>query len=207
MKITIQIFLILVIIGCERKSHNRTIENKKVSKKQEVRIKSDSLNVLDRNEVSNLIRPIQVNQSRINQVKNWSKIDSLEILESTEGGTATFFYLGDSLNKIISEQYGEMGKRISEFYNKQGNLSLVYEKLYEYNRPIYWDSIRMRENNDNQIFDIDKSELIEYWTYFKNDKLITQTNNQEDCPTNFDYLEGERERLTSEYVKLLNIKR
>jgi len=207
MKTIIQIILIFVLISCENKNHKTDTPTNKISIAKEIQIKSDSGYIFECKILNNLIEPIIENQFRINKIKNWTKIDSLNLSDSTEGGIAYYLYYDISLDKIIQKEYGEMRKIISEYYTELGDLTLIYEKLYEYNRPIYWDSLKMKENNDTQVFDIDKSEIIEYWTYFKNAKLITQKNNQEDCPSSSEYLKSEQKRLLSKYERLLNEKK
>tara|TARA_R110002096_G_C14271005_1_gene695621 strand:- start:38 stop:640 length:603 start_codon:yes stop_codon:yes gene_type:complete len=200
MKNILKIFIFTTLISC-----NNSQKATKPFQEQDIII--DSIYVADREIAIDLTKPIRENQSKIDQIKKWSQIDSLDIWESAEGGTSIYLYDKDSLKKIVLKQYGETGKMISEFYIKNGKLSLANEKSYDYNRPIYWDSIKMLENGDNQVFDIKKSELIEYWTYFKDDRLITQINNQEDCPSDIKYLESERIRLITEYNMLLNKKK
>ena len=62
----------------------------------------------------------------------------------------------------------------------------------------------MKENNDNQTFDIEESEIIEDRSYFQNGKLIHQINNQ-DCGSPFaaEYLLEEQKRLKKSFDKLL----
>ena len=64
----------------------------------------------------------------------------------------------------------------------------------------------MIENNDNQVFDFEKSEIIEDRSYFLNGKLVHQLNNQ-DCGAPFadDYLLGEQKRIKTEYKNLLKV--
>lgn len=143
------------------------------------------------------LEPIKQNFTKINTVKNWTKIIKKELWESTEGGEAQFFYQEDSLFKIVVRSFGETRQAIHEFYLLNGQLSFSYYKETIYNRPLLYDSTSMIENNDNQVFDIKKSEIIEERSYFSNGQLIRQINNQ-DCGSPFskEYLDLEYKRLS-----------
>jgi hypothetical protein len=150
------------------------------------------------------LRLIRVNFKRINSIAKWSKIDKIDIWESTEGGQATYYYSENKLEKIVVRHFGETFQHLAEYYLLYGELSFVFDKSFKYNRPIYWDSIAMKENNDNQVWDFEQSEIIEERTYFKNGKVIHQLNNQ-DCGSPFaeDYLKEEQDRLITEFNKLI----
>jgi hypothetical protein len=150
------------------------------------------------------LKPIRENFKEINGIKEWTAIDKRALKETTEGGAATYYFLFDTLKKIAVHQFGETGKKISEYYTMNAQLSFVFEKTYEYNRPITWDSAAMKENNDSQTFNIDKSEIIEDRSYFENGILIRQINNQ-DCgsPMAEDFLKEEKERLQTEFNNLV----
>lgn len=139
MKNIIKIFIFTTLISCNN-------SQKATQPFQEQDMIIDSIYVPDREIATDLIKPIKVTQSKIDQIKKWSKIDSLDTWESAQAGTSIYLYDKGSLKKIILKQYGETGKIISEFYIKNGKLSLANEKSYNYNRPIYWDSIKMLEN-------------------------------------------------------------
>lgn len=87
----------------------------------------------------------------------------------------------------------------------EGQLSFVFEKSFEYNRPLYYDKKAMQENQDTESFDIDKSEIIEVRSYFNNEKLLHQLNNQ-DCGSPFaeHYILEEEKRLNTGFKSLIN---
>ncbi len=149
------------------------------------------------------LKPIRENFKRINEITEWTSVDKRKLNQSTESGAATYYFLQDKLLKIVAIHFGETGKNIQEFYTKNGLLSFVLEQQYQYNRPITWDSTAMKENNDTETFDIDKSEIIEDRSYFSKGELIRQINNQ-DCGSPFaeDYLKEEQVRLKTEFEKL-----
>ena len=149
------------------------------------------------------LKPIRANLKRINEITEWTSVDKRKLNQSTEGGAATYYFLQDTLLKVVAIHFGETGKNIQEFYIKNGQLSFVFEQQYQYNRPITWDSTAMKENNVTETFDIDKSEIIEDRSYFSKGELIRQINNQ-DCGSPFaeDYLKQEQVRLKTEFEKL-----
>lgn len=149
------------------------------------------------------LKPIRANFKRINEITEWTSVDKRKLNQSTEGGAATYYFLQDTLLKVVAIHFGETGKNIQEFYTKNGQLSFVFEQQYQYNRPITWDSTAMKENNDTETFDINESEIIEDRNYYENGVLIRQINNQ-DCGSPFaeDYLKEEQVRLTTEFEKL-----
>lgn len=147
------------------------------------------------------LKGIRENFKRINSTKKWEKVQLLELDESTEGGEATFYSQGDVLEKIITKIFGETYQKVSEYYLKEGQLSFVYGKIYRYNRPITWDSIAMKLHDDNEVFDFDKSEIIEYRSYFKKGKLIKQVN--EEKYEGSDFLIDEKRQLKLKFEDLL----
>ncbi len=146
---------------------------------------------------------IEAHAKRINKIKEWTSIEERNLEQSTEGGTATYYFQKDTLLKIAVVHFGETGKAIQEFYTKNGQLTFVFEENYTYNRPITWDSTAMKENNDTEVFDMDKSEIMEDASYFDSGILIQHTNNQ-DCGAPFaaDYLKQIVVDLNSEFERL-----
>lgn len=149
------------------------------------------------------LKPIEGNWKKINKITEWTSVNKRKLNQSTEGGTATYYFLQDTLIKIVVIHFGESGKNIKEFYTEKGDLLFVFEQHYQYNRPITWDLTTMKEHNDTGFFEIDKPEIIEDRSYFENGNLIRQINNQ-DCGSPFaeDYLREEQERLKTEFEKL-----
>ena len=154
------------------------------------------------------LKPIRENFKRINSISKWTSVDKKELDESTEGAEATLYYSNNVLEKIVTRHFGETFQQLTEYYLLNEQLSFVFEKSYKYNRPIYYDSTSMKENNDNQAFDFEKSEITEDRSYFDKGKLIHQVNNQ-DCGSPFanDYLLSEQKRITADINKLNPLKR
>lgn len=150
------------------------------------------------------LKIVRENFKKINSVEKWDLIKEKNLWETTEGGIVKYYFLDDSLRKMIVRRFGDTFQYLAEFYLLKGELSFVFEKHLEYNRPITYDSINMVENNDNQVFDFEKSEIVEERSYFLNGKLVHQLNNQ-DCgaPIADDFLMEEQKRIQTEFKNLL----
>lgn len=204
-------------IGCNSTPKNDTVSNKQPAptKYDTLHIDTTFLKASFRQEdtayneyLAAKLKPIRENFNRINSISIWTSVDKKELEETTEGGEATFYYSNGILEKIVTRHFGESFQQLTEYYLLNGQLSFVFEKSYKYNRPIYYDSNSMRENNDTQSFDFDKSEIIEDRSYFDKGKLIHQVNNQ-DCGSPFanDYLLTQQKRISADFDKLKQIKK
>lgn len=152
------------------------------------------------------LKPIRANFKRINSIINWTSIDTEELLESTEGGEAKFYYQNKQLEKIIIRQFGETFQNLAEYYLLNGELSFVFEKSYKYNRPIYYDSTAMNENNDTETFDFEESDIQEDRSYLENGKLLHKIESG-DCGAPFatEYLLSEQKRLKTNFDRLIEL--
>jgi hypothetical protein len=163
---------------------------------------------IDANEyVKDRLRPVQANFKRINSTTKWSSIKKKDIEgESAEGGEAVFYYKNKRLEKIIARHYGEMGQVLTEYYLLNGRLSFVFEKDYRYNRPLFYDEKAMKENNDTEAFDLEKSEITETRNYFEKGNLIHIVNSQ-DCgaPFSGDYMAQEEKSIQEDFKRLLKL--
>ena len=122
------------------------------------------------------IQTIKDNFKSINQITSWTKIEAIQLEESTEGGEMIACYDKSEIKKLIVNIYGETFKQIQEYYLLKNELSFVYYKLYKYNRPIFWDSTAMKENKDDQVFDIEKSKIEEQRYYFDAGEMLQWIN-------------------------------
>ena len=152
------------------------------------------------------LKPIRANFKRINSTTNWASVDTKELSESTEGGEAKFYYQNGQIEKIIVRQFGETFQKLTEYYLLNGDLSFVFEKSYKYNRPIYYDSAAMKENNDAEAFDFEESEIQEDRSYFENGKLLHKIESG-DCGAPFatEYLLSEQKRIKTNFDKLIEL--
>lgn len=121
--------------------------------------------------VEDRLKPIRTNFQAINESKNL-KVSNKELGGSAAGGELQIFKQDGKLVKLVASYLGETGKKIREFYLKDGQLSFVFDQNYEYNRPIYYDEAMMKENGDNEMFDIKKSQIIEDRFYFEGGKMF-----------------------------------
>ena len=152
--------------------------------------------------------PIRANFKRINSISDWTNIKTKDIWETTEGGEAKFYYLNGQLEKITTQHFGETFQKLIEYYLLNGQLSFVFEKSYKYNRPIYHDSAAMKEMNDTETFDIEKSEIIEDRSYFDHGKLIHQISSRNSGSSFGDsYLLEEQKRIQTDFAKLIKLDR
>ncbi|PRB02575.1 hypothetical protein CQ046_11835 [Chryseobacterium sp. MYb7] len=177
--------------------------------KDAVKIK-EAFNEKDTTKVENLkdrLKPIQANFKRINSITKWTSVEKRSIEgESAEGGEAVFYYTNKNLEKVIARHYGEMGQVLIEYYLLNGQLSFVLEKEYKYNRPLFYDNKAMKENNDTEAFDFNKSEIITTRNYFENGNII-MINNTTGRGFNIsaDYLSEQEKNLTESFKKLLKL--
>lgn len=152
------------------------------------------------------IKKIQANVQRINAIANWGSIDKKDLTGTSEGGIAAFYTRNGILEKITVQHFGEMGQTLTEYYLLNGQISFVYEKLYEYNRPIFFDSTMMIENEDNEVFDFEKSNISDSRNYFEAGKLLYQINSKANpAALGQDYLLKEEQRIKFNFQNLIDI--
>ncbi len=213
MKQTIYILTFFLLTSCGQQKTEQTITTVSDTTTKNNAVTTDTIELketfseedLPVNEyLTNRLKPIRANFKRINSITNWTSIDTKELSESTEGEEAKFYYQNGQLEKIATRHYGETFQLLTEYYLLKGQLSFVFEKRHKYNRPLYYDTTAMKENNDTEAVDIDKSEIIEDRSYFENGKLLHQINNQ-DCGSPFadDYLLEEQKRIKRDFDKLV----
>ena len=133
----------------------------------------------------------------------WSRVQKVELYESTEGGEAIFYYLRGQPQKITTQYLGETGQQRTIFYLRGGQpaLVLVLERTYQYNRPMNYDSAAMRANADTEVFDFAKATIATTRSYFDHGQLLYQATS----PANDSaaYLLREQRRLTTQLHSLL----
>ncbi|MGV0964541.1 hypothetical protein [Empedobacter falsenii] len=134
------------------------------------------------------IKTIKANFSRINSIKNWTKIKEVETDDSTEGGFINYYFLNDKLEKIVVRKFGESGQYLAEYYLLNNKLFFVFEQDTTYNFPLYW-----KEFNDK------KSKIEEFRYYFEDRKLILFIGKSENYKT-------ESENTLVKFDELLKMK-
>lgn len=140
MKQIINILVFLLLASCGQSTFAQTpVTNSFQSDTVELKetINEEDLPINDY--LTDKLKPIRENFKRINSITNWSSIKTLELWETTEGGEAKFYYQNGQLEKIVTQNFGEMGQSLTEYYLLDEKLSFVFEKWYKYNRPITWN--------------------------------------------------------------------
>lgn len=192
-------------------NHPHTCSEFSLIKEDTLRIK-ESINEedIEANEyLKERLKPIQTNFKRINSITKWTVIKKKNIEgESAEGGEATYYYKNKRLEKVMARHYGETGQALIEYYLLNGKLSFVFEKDYKYNRPLFYDVKAMKENNDTEAFDFEKSEITETRNYFEGGALLHMVNSQ-DCgaPFSGDYMRDEDKRINDDFKRLLKLEK
>ena len=155
--------LTLITLGCIislsscQENKNRQTENPNTDSTLTETPKDSSTNIQTD---STLI--VRENFNRINAIKNWDRIDSAEIHESTEGGIAKYYTKNNVLELIKARHYGESGYTYQDIYLKDGKLSFVFEERFDYNTHII-----------DPKFDMDKTKKAgEVRYYYMDDKLF-----------------------------------
>lgn len=152
------------------------------------------------------IELIRLNFKQINSIHSWDNIIVKELWETVEGGEAKYFYKGGKLKKIITRQFGDTFQLVTEYYLKNGELSFVFEKLYQYNEPIDYKKIDVEVRNEVEIYDLKKVEIVEIRSYFENQKMLKQLNSQDTDLTSFlSYLLEEQMRIKMNFGKLMKL--
>lgn len=132
----------------------------------------DSLIIFESIELKTQLVPIKENFKRINSIKSWSEIDTIQLYESLEGGEARYYSNKGKLEKIITHHFGETSQMIIEYYLLENELSFVFIQTYIYNLPISFDEGINQVSDKNEKFDIEQSEIREERYYFENENLI-----------------------------------
>lgn len=179
-------FVSFAMISCNSSTSN-SLETKVISENQ------SSLS----SDFDDKIEKIRANFKRINSIKNWTVIDSVELYNSTEGGQAKFYFANKQLQKIEAVYYGESGKAVVEYYLLESKLSFVFRKEFRYNRPIYWN-----ESGDEK-FDLEKSKIFETRSYFYKDSLFEQIKSSEEKKETLNNnLEKEQQSIKADFNEL-----
>lgn len=115
-------------------------------------------------EVTKVISDIREEYKKANSDTNLIVIEKDLTGLSTEGGVLLSYYDKNmNLKKAVINFYGEMGKRVIEYYYKNRKLIFCFQQQVHYNQTIYIEG-----------FEIDKIEENRY--YFYNQNLIKWTD-------------------------------
>jgi hypothetical protein len=152
-----------------------------------------------------LHRTIRQEVARINAVRAWSGIRKKPLYESTEGGEAVFYTFRGQLRKVLVQRLGETGRVRCTYYLVRGQPAFIFQEDYTYNRPITWDSVAMREGNDTEVFDPNRSVIVPTRSYFDAmGHLVAQVGpSVQDSLLIPGYLTREQHRLRTDLAALL----
>jgi len=84
-----------------------------------------------------------------NGLSNYKEVKRNLEGQSSEGGVIAAYYDKDTLKKIETSFYGEMGKAVTEYYWDENFLLFVRSTLWHYNRPIYLDNSEVKSMEEN----------------------------------------------------------
>lgn len=215
---TILLLSLITFTSCKTKIHNESGKADTISVKNYQSFKDTfkltaSVNLSDKptdKYLTELLKPIRENFKKLNSIKsdNWSNIQIKKLDGTNESGEATYYYWNSNLSKIITKEYGETFQVLTEYYFLGKQLSFVFEKSYKYNRPIYQDTTAMKEMNDTETFEFDRSEINENRSYFDKRRLIYQLNNQDPGSSFTDtYLQEEQIRILKNLDRVIKNKK
>lgn len=131
---------------------------------------------------------------KIDATTEWKQVLSEELTGSTEGGEAKYYY-NDKLEKIESRQFGETYQQWDAYYFKDDTLSFVFERHFQYNRPVYYDRKASKQAGDSVVFDPAKSIITDQANFFRGGKLVRTTFNGPDAVRGKKNLAAELQRI------------
>lgn len=101
----------------------------------------------------------------------WMVVDVLDM--STDGGDAFGYFRDDGTLFLANVRlFGEGGRSEFTLLWSHGVPVLVRERSFEYNRPYYWDLEVARQNEDDQVFDPDKTVVTERSVYYEGSEIL-----------------------------------
>jgi hypothetical protein len=159
------IFTLLLVYACT------STENKNLGRLPDS-LAVDTFTHTQPDNIISKLKPIIENYTEIDARRIWSDTVAIELNETSEGGQVTYYYFEGRLEKIITQSFGETFQKITSYYLMDGQLSFVNEKIWQYNRPIYYDKEMMEEGGDSEYFDFNKSTVTEVTSYFEKNKPI-----------------------------------
>lgn len=158
-------------------------------------ILKDTLNIEDDSQNTELtnekkIEYIRKEYNNINSnINNFSKKTKELTGFSTEGGELDIYTKGSDVRKLTANHYGEMGKRVEEYYYKDGKPFFIYSKTNHYDKPFG----EIVESEENKFYLSDKK-LIK-WIDSNNETVNPET-------TEFSKTQSEILNDSDTYLKL-----
>jgi hypothetical protein len=206
--------ILISLTNCESKTQNANNNSDKIITNKKSIIEDNFKIAESKNENDNSIneyldeklKPIRENFKKLNSIQygNWSNVETKYLEGSNEGGEVTYYSWNEKLDKIITKEFGETYQVLTEYYLIDNKLSFVFQKGLKYNRSIWKNK---PENSDKEVFDIDKSKIIEKRSYFENGKLIYQINNEDNSsPMSNKILNDEQAEIETNFKRVLKIR-
>jgi hypothetical protein len=130
------------------------------------------------------IESIRAHYASINKnIKRYRKVEKDADGYSTEGGTITAYFDGDSIKKIAGHFYGEIGRADEDYYYWDDQLIFVFRKESTYDRPLSGKVVATKESR----------------FYFENGRMIRWLNEKgrQVPPSSSGYREKQSEYLDS----------
>jgi hypothetical protein len=150
-KVLISLLLSIHLFGIDSLAQNLNVEASRPSK-----ISGDSVEII--------IKGIRKEFNKINSDTSKMRVTKEDKSgQSTEGGTITKFYDGNTLKKVRLVFYGETGKSTTEYYFLNGQLFFCFEQNDHYNKPIYEKNMRVNKKEENRFY-FNKQKLIRWIT-------------------------------------------
>jgi hypothetical protein len=149
---------------------------------------------------------IRENFKRINSITDWVHIDKRELNITSDGGGVIYYYSDKGLEKIVTRHFGETYQVLIEYYLLDGELFYVYEKLFGYSRPYFWDETQLAETIDKRIID-ELTEIQLDVSYFADRQILDKFETGAGLsPFARDYMEEEQLRLLNNFDFLMKLK-
>ena len=140
-----------------------------------------------------MIASVKGNYKAVNsELRSYRRVKKSLAGETTEGGGLDGYFKGDVLMKMVASYYGEMGKRIEEYYFLGGELSFTFVRSYSYDKPITIDGFKVNKIDERRY-------------YFHKEKLIRWLGPNKEKISESKFPQKEREILLR--VKKLKTKR
>lgn len=218
MKYVVLVTSFLFIVSCAVKDKNvderieelelipepdKNLREQYVKEQEAINIKQNSIEI----EANSSLLKLFEHVAKLDEAKTWTTIDSVSLMESSDGGDGVYYFLGDSLLRVTADYYGESGQYKEEYYLDKGKLVFSTEKELRYNRPYYYDSTMMEEFNDTVFFDIEKSTSTLRSHFFVDGTLVRQTEETGEVKTSSSTGLEEAETVIKESFQALLKKR
>ena len=157
----------------------------------------------------------------------WDSVSVIDVFESTEGGSISYYFLGGKVLKIQISDYWESAQTQTRYYIKDTSVIYFSHFEYLYNAPMYIDLegiIKMRLEEDsalnpltidtNQVvadsgyepWDFDKSKVNGSECFFKDGELQLQIIKHEFGEPEESYLDDLGDSFINQYFDELLLK-